>query len=135
MDRVTPEVRSKIMSAVHSKNTGPEIQVRRITHAMGFRYRLHRKDLPGTPDLVFAGKHKVIFVHGCFWHGHPNCSKARLPKTRTDYWKKKIKSNRIRDAAAVSKLKADGWSCCIIWQCELKEPLRVAEKIKSFLMC
>jgi len=132
MDRVTKKVRSKIMAAVRTRNTGAEIAVRSIAHRLGFRYSLARDDLPGKPDLAFVGRRKVIFVHGCFWHGH-TCHYGRLPQSRIDYWKPKIAANRIRDRKQSKELKKAGWSVMIVWQCELKKTDRLKSKIGSFL--
>lgn len=121
------------MGRVRSKNTGPELAVRRLAHGMGYRYRLHDARLPGKPDLVFSGRRKVIFVHGCFWHGHTGCRYARLPKTRVDYWREKFACNKNRDAVVRRKLRALGWRSLVVWQCELKRPERLAEKLRDFL--
>lgn len=129
----TPELRSRIMRAVKGRDTGPKMLVRRLVFSMGYRYRLHRADLPGKPDLVFAGRHKVIFVHGCFWHGH-DCSRgARQPKQNAEYWSAKINSNRGRDKANLAALNKLGWKTLIIWECELKEPVAVKCRIADFL--
>jgi len=121
------------MRAVKSRDTKPEMLVRRAAHALGYRFRLHRKDLPGSPDLVFPARKKVIFVHGCFWHGHECARGARTPKTNTDYWRAKIARNVARDARARSALDALGWETLTIWECELKRDTRLAERLKSFL--
>lgn len=121
------------MRAVKSRDTKPEMLVRRAAHALGYRFRLHRKDLPGSPDLVFPARKKVIFVHGCFWHGHECARGARTPKTNTDYWRAKIARNVARDARARSALDALGWETLTIWECELKKDTRLAERLKSFL--
>jgi DNA mismatch endonuclease (patch repair protein) len=132
-DHVTAEKRSAIMRAVGTKNTRPELMVRRMLHRAGFRFRLHRKDLPGTPDIVLASRQKVIFVHGCYWHGHPGCSKARLPKTRRTYWEAKVAGNRVRDRDRIRKLRACGWRALVVWQCELRSPERLLKKLLKFL--
>ncbi|MFZ5834844.1 MAG: very short patch repair endonuclease [Pseudomonadota bacterium] len=125
--------RRRTMQAVKSKNTKPEIAVRLMTHAMGFRYRLHRKDLPGKPDLVFASRRKIIFVHGCFWHGH-NCRRgARTPKTNRLYWQDKIVRNKARDGKARRALSNLGWQVLTIWECKLAKPESVQKKIARFL--
>jgi DNA mismatch endonuclease (patch repair protein) len=122
MDRLTPKRRSWLMSQVKSKDTSPELRVRRRAHALGLRFRLHRKDLPGTPDLIFP-QHKVaVFVHGCFWHRHPNCAKASTPKTRPDFWAAKFAANTARDRRSRQLLKASGWQVYTIWECETKSP-------------
>ncbi|HDR9808128.1 TPA: DNA mismatch endonuclease Vsr [Burkholderia cenocepacia] len=114
------ESRSRTMRAIKSKDTRPEIIVRRLIHSMGFRFRLHRKDLPGSPDLVFVARRKVIFVHGCFWHGHDCARGSRLPKTNTEYWQNKIKKNHKRDMESIARLKELGWKSCVVWECELR---------------
>lgn len=131
-DRVTAVVRSKIMAAVQTKNTGPEVAVRSMLHALGYRYRLHDKRLPGSPDLVFASRRKVVFVHGCFWHGHA-CRWGRLPKTRPEYWGPKIEGNRARDARNRQALRKAGWRTIAVWQCELKTPMPLLKKLCVFL--
>ncbi len=133
MDHVTKEKRSKIMAAVHSENTKPEILVRKLVYAMGHRYRLHDKSLPGKPDLVFKSKKKAIFVNGCFWHGHDGCEKARLPKTRVAYWRTKIESNKLRDNKKFKELTSMGWRYLIIWQCNLKNINSTSKRIIKFL--
>jgi DNA mismatch endonuclease, patch repair protein len=121
------------MRAVKGKDTKPEMRVRRMIHGMGYRYRLHRKDLPGKPDLVFPTKKKIIFVHGCFWHGH-SCSRgARVPKSNRDYWISKINRNRDRDAQSNEALLNNGWRVLTIWECELKDGDLVSKKVRGFL--
>jgi DNA mismatch endonuclease, patch repair protein len=127
--------RSAIMRAVRSKDTTPEMIVRRIVHGLGFRYRLHRKDLPGTPDLAFGPRRKAIFVNGCFWHGH-NCARgARQPKENAGYWQAKIARNRARDLASLDALDASGWTVMTVWECETKMRGReaLADRIATFL--
>jgi DNA mismatch endonuclease (patch repair protein) len=133
LDNLSPERRGKLMSRVKSRDTGPEMTVRRLTFAMGYRYRLHDARLPGRPDLVFPARRKAIFVNGCFWHGHARCRFARLPKTRIEYWQPKIGRNRERDKENRAALKKLGWKTLTIWQCELKNPDRIARKIHDFL--
>ena len=116
MDRLTPEGRSWLMSRVGSKDTKPELVVRRLVFAMGYRYRLHSKHLPGSPDLVFPGRKKVIFVNGCFWHGH-DCHLFKLPETRREFWIEKINSNRQRDRLANEALIEGGWRVAVVWEC------------------
>lgn len=133
MDTVTPEIRSKIMRKVRSKNTAPEIIVRSISHRLGFRFRLHRKDLPGKPDLTFPKLKSVIFVHGCFWHSH-NCKAGQnKPKSNTEYWDNKLIRNKERDKANIIKIIALGWRPLIIWECETKDIKTLSTKIKKFL--
>lgn len=119
-DIFTPEHRSKIMSTIKSKNTKPEMVVRSVCHEMGLRYRLHRKDLPGKPDLVFPKHQLCIFVHGCFWHRHPGCTYAYTPKSRLDFWLPKLEKNVERDLDAQQALIARGWRVLIIWECHTK---------------
>ena len=121
------------MALVQSKNTLPELLVRRQVHAMGYRYRLHRRDLPGTPDLVFPGRKKVVFVHGCFWHRHPNCALARLPKTRADFWLPKLAANAERDARNARALRRLGWGILTIWECQLGNAIKLRKRIGRFL--
>lgn len=121
------------MQAVKSKDTTPEITVRRLVHGMGYRFRLHRKDLPGKPDLVFPRLHKVLFVHGCFWHGHSCTRGARVPLHNCTYWTKKIARNRERDKKTRVSLKTLGWSVMAVWECELKDNRDAARRVKAFL--
>jgi DNA mismatch endonuclease (patch repair protein) len=121
------------MSAVRGKNTGPELRLRRIVYGLGYRYRLHRRNLPGTPDLVFPGRRKVVFLHGCFWHQHEGCAAARIPKTRPEFWLEKFSQNKARDERVVASLEAAGWRSLVIWECELAEPDKVASLIMQFL--
>ena len=126
-------LRSRTMRAVQSKNTTPEIIVRKIVTILGFRYRLHRKDLPGKPDLVFTTKRKIIFINGCFWHGH-DCKRGdRIPKTNTEYWVKKITGNKKRDADHQDKLCKEGWSVLVVWECEISDRNILAERLRCFL--
>lgn len=129
----TTAERSRIMRAVKGRDTAPEILVRRLTFAMGYRFRLHRSDLPGKPDLAFIGRRKVIFVHGCFWHGH-NCARgARVPKHNAAYWIAKISRNRARDQSNLAKLAVLGWKSMVIWECELSSLATVRRRIVRFL--
>jgi DNA mismatch endonuclease (patch repair protein) len=121
------------MRAVKSKNTTLEMRVRKLTHALGYRFRLHRKELPGTPDLVFASRRKVIFVHGCFWHGHHCARGAREPKANSDYWRAKIQRNRKRDEATLEALAADKWRALVLWECELRDQDSLANRVTTFL--
>ncbi len=129
----TDEHRSWTMSRVKSKDTAPEMIVRRLLHSMGYRYRLHGKALPGKPDLVFAGRKKAIFIHGCFWHGHDCKRGARIPSTRQDYWLAKVGRNRERDARNVASLEQAGWSVLTVWECELKDRVALAARLSEFL--
>jgi DNA mismatch endonuclease (patch repair protein) len=132
MDTRTPTKRSEIMSAVHTKNTGPELVIRKWLFGLGYRYRLHRNNLPGRPDVVFPGRRKAVFVHGCFWHGH-GCNKGQLPKSRLNYWKPKILANKARDKKTLRSLKKYGWSGFVIWQCELRNIDLRTRKVMTFL--
>lgn len=118
--------RSEIMARVRSKNTTPEMAVRRTLHAAGLRFRLHRADLPGRPDIVLPGRRVVVFVHGCFWHSHPGCKRARLPATRREYWVPKLLRNVERDQAASAALQRAGWCVFIAWECETRLPATLA---------
>jgi DNA mismatch endonuclease, patch repair protein len=132
VDTRTAEQRRRIMQSVGVKNTGPEMAVRRVVHAMGFRYALHKRNLPGRPDIVLPARQKIIFVHGCFWHGH-DCKKGRPPKSRKEYWLPKIERNRARDLEAIRRLSVDGWSILTIWQCETRNPVDLKAKLAKFL--
>jgi len=118
------EQRSRNMSAIKSKNTKPEITVRKLLHSMGYRFRLHRKDLPGSPDIVLPKYKTVIFVHGCFWHRHENCKYATTPKTRKEFWEKKFRENINRDNLNQANLSLKGWKTIIIWECKLKGDIK-----------
>jgi DNA mismatch endonuclease (patch repair protein) len=131
-DRVSSAVRTRIMSSVGTKHTGPELVVRHLLFKLGYRYRLHRRDLPGSPDLAFPGRRKVIFVHGCFWHGH-GCRWGQPPKSRVDYWGPKIAGNKARDRRKRMELKKAGWASISIWQCGLRSPTRTVAKLAKFL--
>lgn len=131
-DILVPTDRSKRMSLIQNKDTKPELIVRRLVHGMGFRYSLHRKDLPGKPDLVFTSRHKVIFVHGCFWHLH-GCKAFRMPKSNIEYWVPKLEGNRKRDDKIHRELIEMGWNILTIWECELKQTALLKDRIKHFL--
>lgn len=133
MDTLNESQRSERMSRVLSRDTKPELRIRRLVHSLGYRYRLNVRDLPGKPDLVFRKRRKVLFVHGCFWHRHDDCHLARMPKSRLDFWTPKLQKNKARDAVVRKQLKADGWSMLIIWECEISNIERVAVRIKRFL--
>jgi DNA mismatch endonuclease (patch repair protein) len=133
MDSLTVEARSRLMANVKGKDTKPEMVVRRLLHSLGYRYRLHVKKLPATPDLVFAGRRKVIFVHGCFWHRHEGCSKATFPKSRQEFWGEKFRRNTERDRQAVSALEKAGWKVLIVWQCQLTNQESLATSLVDFL--
>ncbi|RXT19407.1 MULTISPECIES: very short patch repair endonuclease [unclassified Bosea (in: a-proteobacteria)] len=133
MDRLSPDRRSWLMSRVASKNTTPEMVVRRLLHGLGYRYRLHTRDLPGRPDLVFKSKKKAIFVHGCFWHRHSGCRKATNPKTSIEFWQKKFERNVQRDAQVVEQLQTNDWQVLTVWQCETKDLPTLKLKLQAFL--
>jgi DNA mismatch endonuclease, patch repair protein len=134
-DSLSPARRSANMAAIRSKDTSPELAVRRLVHALGYRYRLQWRDLPGKPDLVFTPRRKVIFVHGCFWHQHAktNCLDGRIPNSNTKYWGPKLSRNTARDAENTASLRALGWGVLIIWDCETHDQKRLAAKILRFL--
>lgn len=133
MDKLTPERRSWLMGQVRGKNTGPEMIVRRLAFSMGYRYRLHVPNLPGKPDMVFAGRMKAIFINGCFWHGHLECRFGRLPKTRVEYWEAKILKNVERDKRNTKLLEEEGWAVLTIWQCQLANIPELSKKLRCFL--
>ncbi len=135
VDRFSSVKRSEIMSKIGSKGSRQEMYVRRLIYSMGYRFRLHRKDLPGKPDLVFPKYKKVIFVNGCYWHGHAGCSRAVLPATNLDFWKEKIAKNKLRDRKNHRDLKKLGWSYLCIWQCGIKKSKEssIQKKIINFL--
>ncbi len=135
MDTLTPQERSERMGRVRSADTRPEMVVRRLVHGMGYRYRLHRKDLPGKPDLVLPGRRKVIFVHGCFWHRHgdPECRLTRWPKSRLDFWVPKLTANEERDAKVEALLGEFGWDVMIVWECQVRDTEALKRRISEFL--
>jgi DNA mismatch endonuclease, patch repair protein len=135
VDTLSPAERSRRMARIRNKDTSPEMAVRRIVHRLGYRYRLHRRDLPGCPDLVFSRIKSAIFVHGCFWHRHPdpNCRLARLPKSRLDFWEGKLSANRLRDIRNQELLVDRGWRILIVWECELSDKEQLENKLKNFL--
>jgi len=132
-DTLSPNERSKRMSLIRGKDSSPELKLRRLVHGMGFRYRLHVKDLPGKPDLVFPSRRAVIFMHGCFWHRHPGCKLARMPKSKLDFWRPKLEGNRERDLRNQEMLKKLGWHVLVIWECEMKNIEKVSNKVREFL--
>lgn len=132
-DRLNPKRRSWLMGRVSSKNTVPELIVRRSVFAMGYRYRIHRSDLPGTPDILFPRQKKIIFVHGCFWHQHKGCRKASLPKSRTAFWADKFEMNVKRDARNSELLKKLGWKILVVWQCQTTDRDKLEKRLRRFL--
>ncbi|MGO7000160.1 very short patch repair endonuclease [Rhizobium leguminosarum] len=135
IDFLTPDQRSEVMSRIRGKDTSPERTVRRLVYSLGYRFRLHQKRLPGTPDLVFSSRRKVIFVHGCFWHRHEGCKRASMPASRPEYWAEKFRRNVERDIAAEEALRKLGWAVLVVWQCELKTGNIecVSSKVSRFL--
>jgi len=133
VDSLSPKERSEIMARVRAKNTRPELRVRKLVFALGYRYRLHDRKLPGCPDLVFGPRRKVIFVHGCFWHRHARCALARLPKSRLDFWLPKLEGNKSRDQRNRRALARRGWKVLTIWECKLRDADRLNDKIRRFL--
>lgn len=124
------ETRSAVMRAVKSRDTAPEMKVRRAAHALGLRFRLHRSDLPGSPDLVFPAKQTALFVHGCFWHGHDCARGARMPQNNRDYWQAKISRNKARDKASLAALKKLGWTPRIIWECQTRDEAALSRLVQ-----
>lgn len=132
-DNLTPEQRRKTMARVKSQNTTPEIKVRCLAHALGFRFRLHRKDLPGKPDIVFPKLKKIILVHGCFWHGHDGCEASKRPSSNEEYWNKKLDRNKKRDQDNLKRLRSTHWEPLIIWECQTKDQNELGLIISDFL--
>lgn len=133
MNGLTPEQRSKLMSRVRDKDTQPEIAVRRLIYGLGYRYRLHRRDLPGKPDLVFPGRKKVIFIHGCYWHRHACHRGQSMPSTNVGFWQAKFERTIRRDRVTKDKLRRQGWKCLVVWECQVKKQDRLKRRIKNFL--
>ena len=132
-DNLTSEMRSENMRRIRSTDTSPERTVRRLVHAMGYRFRLHVRTLPGCPDLVLPRLCKVILVHGCFWHSHQGCNETHVPKTRSDYWRPKLEGNKQRDIENEAKLKEDGWNVLVVWECETVREEKLSKRLKRFL--
>jgi DNA mismatch endonuclease (patch repair protein) len=133
MDRISPKARSENMRCIRSKDTAPELTVRRLVHGMGFRYRLHVQRLPGRPDLVFTRLKKIIQVHGCFWHQHRGCSQSHVPKSRLQYWRPKLTRTKSRDIASEKALREQGWDVLTIWACELNDAEALSYRLSEFL--
>jgi len=133
MDTLTTQQRSERMSRIRGKDTQPELVVRRSLHQSGYRFRLHRRDLPGAPDLVFPCRKKVVFVHGCFWHAHDGCRIANKPKSRRSYWSEKFARNQERDAANERLLREGGWHVFVVWECETKDQERLLDRLSKYL--
>ena len=133
-DTLSPSQRSERMSRIRSKDTRPELAVRQMVHSMGFRYRLHQSHLPGSPDLVFPARKKIIFIHGCFWHRHAQrCPLTRLPKSHLDFWRPKLEKNRIRDDQNRRRLRAAGWHVLTLWECQLRKMDLIRLRVMTFL--
>lgn len=132
-DRLSSKDRSRVMARVRGKNTTPEMVVRKTLHSLGYRFRLHRKDLPGHPDVVLPTHGAVVFVHGCFWHRHPGCKRATEPATNADFWSKKLAGNVARDAKQVEALDRLGWRVLVVWECETKDLQSLADILTRFL--
>jgi DNA mismatch endonuclease (patch repair protein) len=133
LDRLDSERRSENMRRIRPQDTKPEMYVRRLVHGLGFRYQLHRANLPGKPDLVFPSRKKVVFVNGCFWHRHPGCPFAYTPKTRVEFWTSKLEGNRLRDLRNLNLLKEMGWTALTVWECETNDSERLKRILKRFL--
>jgi DNA mismatch endonuclease (patch repair protein) len=134
MDRVTPQVRSRMMRAIRSKDMKPELAVRRLIYGLGYRYRLHDHKLPGRPDMVFSSRRRVIFVHGCFWHQHDvGCTLTHVPRSNLRYWRPKLDRNKARDLANCDALRSAGWGVLIVWECEVRNVRALAKTVKRFL--
>ena len=134
MDKVSPEVRSRMMGRISGKDTQPELIVRRIAHALGYRFRLHRRDLPGRPDIVFPGRRTVVFVHGCFWHRHKDCKYCYTPKSNIEFWQEKFDNNVARDKRVRKKLESLGWKVAVIWECETADLPSLRSKLHAYLI-
>jgi len=132
-DVFTPEKRSWLMSRVKGRDTGPEILVRSFVHRMGFRFRVHQRDLPGHPDIVLPRHRKVIFVHGCFWHGHKRCQRSKRPTTNMSFWNMKLDGNIERDKLFRRKLRSMGWKVLVVWQCDIRSAEKLFGKLERFL--
>lgn len=133
MDIISPKDRSRLMAQIRSKDTRPELLVRKLLFSLGFRYRLHAKDLPGCPDIVFRSRRKAVFVNGCFWHGHSRCRLNRQPKSKLDYWGPKLERNKKRDERSKRALKRSGWKVLIIWECQTADTRRLSSLLRRFL--
>ena len=132
-DVFTPEQRSRVMAQVKGRDTTPEIAVRSLLHRLGYRFRLHRKELPGTPDVVLPRHRTVVFVHGCFWHQHPGCEAAARPASNTEYWNRKLDANRARDSRNQAELERLGWRVVIVWECETKDSSALEKRLLGLL--
>jgi len=133
MDTVDQRTRSRMMSKIGSRNTRPELAVRRVAHRLGYRFRLNRRDLPGTPDIVFPGRRKVVFVHGCYWHRHADCRFCYQPKSNVDFWTRKFEANVSRDKRVLADLSSSGWDPLVIWECQSRSEDTVASLLNGHL--
>lgn len=133
MDKISPERRSANMGRIRSKDTSPEVILRRLIHGLGYRFRLHRCDLPGKPDIVFPARRKIILMHGCFWHQHPGCPEGRIPGSRPEYWVAKLRRNQARDEGNRELLEQLGWKTFVVWECELRDTAAVTKTVRKFL--
>lgn len=132
-DRISKAQRSANMRAVRGRNTQPEIRVRRIAYRLGYRFRLHRRDLPGKPDLAFISQRKAIFVHGCFWHQHKGCKRGSVPQSNSEFWNKKLLGNTRRDKKQLADLKKNGWQVLVVWECEIRNEEKMGRRLLRFL--
>lgn len=132
-DIMTPAQRSARMALIRGVDTTPELSVRRLLHGLGYRFRLHRRDLPGRPDIVFLSRRKLIFVHGCFWHHHEGCKVGHLPRSRQDYWASKFATNKQRDALNLAAVTAMDWEAQVVWECEVKDLAALSTRLQTFL--
>jgi DNA mismatch endonuclease (patch repair protein) len=133
MDTHTPDARRKNMQRIRSRDTGPEMLVRRLLHAAGYRFRVHVRSLPGTPDVVFPARRSLLFVHGCFWHQHPNCPRATKPSTNAQFWHDKLQRNVVRDGDQLARLQYDGWRVLTVWECETADRDALLARLSEFL--
>ncbi len=133
MDKISKERRSSNMRAVRSRNTRPEIRVRQIAHGLGYRFRLHRRELPGKPDIAFPVRQKAVFVHGCFWHQHKGCRRATVPQSNPGFWRTKFARNVARDAEQLAAIRKRGWRALVVWECEIKDEKRLTARLRRFL--
>jgi DNA mismatch endonuclease, patch repair protein len=132
-DKISRERRSANMRAVRSRNTRPEMRVRQIAHRLGYRFRVHRRDLPGKPDIAFPGRRKAVFVHGCFWHQHGGCRRASIPQSNRRFWRTKLARNAARDSEQLAAIKKRGWRTLVVWECEIKDEKRLTARLRKFL--
>jgi DNA mismatch endonuclease (patch repair protein) len=134
MDHLSREDRSALMGRIRSSDTKPETQIRKLAHAMGLRFRLHRRDLPGSPDLVFPKYRLAVFIHGCFWHRHPNCARTTTPKSRVEFWENKFAENVARDQRNTKDLETSGWHVLVVWECELRDLTTLRRRLEQAAM-